>query len=85
MSQTDFFRANEVTPEVEKEIEECFTYAPWDGVKAAKGGAVRKALVDAIKVIIANVPSSPTRTVAIRKLIEARMDCNAAITHNGKF
>jgi len=82
---TDFFRATEVTDEVRQQVEECFTYAPWDGVKAAKGGAVRKSIADSVLVIIANVPPCPTRTVAIRKLIEARMDCNAAITHDGKW
>jgi hypothetical protein len=36
-------------------------------------------------VIIETVPPSPDRSVAIRKLREARMDCNSAITFDGKI
>jgi hypothetical protein len=81
----DFNRAHECTPEVAAAIETVFQYAPWTPEKIEAGGKVRQALAEAVKVIVANVPPCPTRTVAIRKIIEARMDCNAAITHDGRF
>lgn len=81
----DFTRANELTPEALASIEDAFEYRPWGPEMVVRGAAVRKALADAVKVIIGNVPPCPDRTVAIRKLREARMDCNSAITHNGKY
>lgn len=81
----DFTRATEVTPEVSEAIEDAFNYHPWDTAKVEKGALVRAALAKAVEVIIANVPPGPDRTVAIRKIREARMDCNSAITHGGKY
>jgi hypothetical protein len=81
----DFVRANELTPEVEAAIDDAFEYHKWDEAKVARGGAVRKALADAVKAIVANVPPSADRTTAIRKIREARMDCNSAITHDGRY
>lgn len=83
--EMDFTRASELTPEVEKEIENAFLYHPWDETKTAKGTKVREALAAAVKVIVAEVPPSPDRSAAIRKLRDARMDCNSAITHDGKY
>ena len=42
-------------------------------------------LAHAVKIIVANVPESADRSVAIRKIREARMDANSAITHHGKY
>ena len=81
----EFMRASELTPEVEKEIEDAFEYHPWDEGQKLKGAVVRAALVFAVKSIIEHVPPGPDRTVAIRKIREARMDCNSAITHGGKY
>lgn len=81
----DFLRSNELTVEVEKIIEDCFDYHPWNEAQTAKGVEVRKALADAVKVIIRNVPPSADRSTAIRKIREARMDCNSAITHEGRY
>lgn len=81
----DFTKANELTPEVESSIDDAFEYHKWDDAKIAQGKAVREALAAAVKVIVANVPSCPDRTVSIRKLREARMDANSAITHSGKY
>lgn len=81
-------RINEVrerTPEVEAEIDDMFTYHPWDADQIERGGKVRAALAEAVKVICANVPPCPDRTVAIRKLREARMDANSAITSRGRY
>ncbi len=76
---------NRDTTITDDQLADVMNYHPWDADKIAKGDKVRAALGDALKVIIENVPPSPDRTVAIRKLREARMDCNSAITHNGKF
>lgn len=81
----DFTRATTLTPEVEAAIDDAFEYHPWDQSKEGRGQAVREALADAVKTIVANVPPSPDRSAAIRKLREARMDCNSAITHDGKY
>ena len=81
----DFTRALDLTPEVEAEIEQAFDYHPWTAEQAARGATVRVTLANAVKVIISNVPPGPDRTVAIRKIREARMDCNSAITHGGEY
>ena len=80
-------RATEVIEcgDVEKAIDDAFTYHPWTEEQLAKGVEVRTALATAVKVIVANVPPSPDRTTAIRKIREARMDANSAITHGGKY
>jgi hypothetical protein len=83
--KVDFARADALTPEVAAAIDDAFEYHPWDSGKVERGAAVRKALADAVKVVVANVPASPDRTVAIRKIREARMDCNSAITHDGRY
>lgn len=50
-----------------------------------KGSLVREALATAVKVIVETVPPGPDRTVAIRKVREARMDCNSAISFTGRL
>jgi len=81
----DINRAAGVTPEVSATVDDMFEYHPWTEPQVAAGKAVREALRNAVKVIIDNVPPSPDRTVAIRKLRDARADCNSAITHGGKY
>ncbi len=81
----DINRAMELTEEVSAVVDDMFDYHKWTDEQVASGGRIRKALADAVKVIIADVPPSPDRTVAIRKLRDARMDCNSAITHGGKY
>lgn len=81
----DFTRATELNAEVEKSIEDAFEYHPWSQEQVDKGTLVRHALMNAVRAIVVNVPPSPDRTVAIRKIREARMDCNSAITHSGKY
>ena len=66
-------------------IDDMFEYHKWSDAQVEAGKRIRKALADAVKIIIADVPPSPDRTIAIRKLREARMDCNSAITHGGKY
>lgn len=81
----DYTRAAVLTPEVKAQIDLAFTYQQWDPQMIAHGNSVRDALRTAAYVIVANVPPSPDRTTALRKLRECRMDCNSAITFSGKF
>jgi len=81
----DLNHATDVTPEISEAIDDMFEYHPWDQEMVERGSLVRRALADAVRAIIANVPPCPDRTVAIRKIREARMDANSAITHNGKY
>jgi len=84
-SRVDFTRATQVTPEVEKQIEDAFEYHPWSDEQVLKGKMVRSALSDAVKMIVSQVPPGPDRSAAIRKIREARMDANSAITHGGRY
>ncbi len=77
--------ARELTPEVSAMVDDMFVYHEWNYEQQTSGSLVRTALADAVKLIIDNVPPSPDRSAAIRKLREARMDCNSAITHHGKY
>lgn len=81
----DFTKAEKLTPEVEAEIDAAFTYARWDQDMVDRGTLVRVALANAVKVMVENVPPCPDRSTAIRKIREARMDANSAITHAGKY
>lgn len=62
-----------------------FTFHPWSDDKIEKSKEVKEALKQAYIAIIKNVPPSPTRTVALRNLTEARMNANMAITFDGAF
>ena len=81
----DFTRATELTPEVQREVEDAFEYHEWTPEQVEAGTRVRRVLADAVLQIILDVPPGPDRTVAIRKIREARMDANSAITHGGKY
>ena len=81
----DLMRATVVDDAVRAEVKSVFEYHPWDKEKIEKGRLVRAALEEAFLVVIANVPPCPDRTVALRKLREARMDCNSALTHDGRY
>ena len=81
----DLNRATEATDDVKETIVDMFDFHSWDTDKIARGKIVRIALENAVEVIIENVPPGPDRTVAIRKIREAKMDCNSAITHGGKY
>jgi hypothetical protein len=81
----DFTRATELTPEVEAAVDDAFEYHAWNDDQKVRGGFIRKALADAVKVIITNAPPGPDRSAAIRSIRSARMDVNSAITHGGKY
>ena len=78
-------QATELTSEVAEAIDDAFEYHKWDERMVLAGNRVRRALADAVKVIVQDVPPGQDRTVAIRKIREARMDANSAITHDGKY
>lgn len=71
--------------DVSDTVDDMFEYHKWTDEQINAGGRIRKALADAVKIIISDVPPGPDRSVAIRKLRDARMDCNSAITHGGKY
>src|SRR4051812_25245999 len=81
----DFLRATQLTPEIEAAIDDSFEYHEWNDAQAGAGREIRRALAEAVKLMIMLVPPCPDRSSAIRKLREARMDANSAITHNGKY
>lgn len=80
----DLSRATELTDEVSLAVDDMFTYHPWAEEQTTRGHEVRIALASAVKVIIRYVPPCADRSAAIRKIREARMDANSAITH-GKY
>lgn len=75
----------ELVDDVLATVDDMFEYHKWDDKKIEAGGQVRAILAEAVKTILAVVPPSADRSAAIRKIREARMDCNSAITHDGKF
>lgn len=85
MDSLNLNRAEKVTDEIALHVDDMFAYHPWSQDQTAKGLAVRRSLAEAYKVIIENVPASQDRSTALRKIREASMDCNSAITHGGKF
>jgi hypothetical protein len=78
----DINRAKTIDP---IDLEDIFEYHKWNDEQVSKGIRVRRVLEEAFAQIIENVPSCPDRAVALRKLREARMNCNSAITHGGKY
>lgn len=66
-------------------IEAAMQYQPWESDQILAGDAVREALTIAALAILAHVPPSPRRTLALQHIISARMDANAAISFRGRF
>lgn len=81
----DLNKVKDYDEEVDMELRNQFTYHPWTPDQLASGERIRDILIRASATIIANVPPCPDRSTALRKIREARMDCNSAITHNGKY
>jgi hypothetical protein len=69
----------------ESNVEEAFTYQPWNEEQVAAGKEIREKLMDAARAMLKGCPETPLRTRAINALVDARMLANAAITFNGKF
>jgi hypothetical protein len=81
----DLNRVEGTNEEINEAIKDQYDYHPWNEDQKMEGELVRRALVEAVRIIIEVVPPSPDRSSALRKLREARMDCNSAITHHGKY
>jgi hypothetical protein len=81
----DFTRASDVTPEVEAAVNDAFEDNEWDEEMLSRVRVVRETLSRSVLTIIRNVPPGPDRSAAIRKIREAHLDCNSAITHNGRY
>ena len=77
--------ATEVTPEVLEELEELSTSHPWTPAQLHNASQFRILWVGLMAAIIKYVPPSADRSAAMRKLREVRMDCNHAITHEGRY
>lgn len=84
VTRPDLNRATELTPEVEAAIDDQFQYRAASPEQIAAMGRVRDVLALAVKQLIRDVPPGPDRSTAIRKIREARMDANSAITHGAK-
>jgi hypothetical protein len=80
----DLSRVRELTPEVESAIDDFFAHNKPDPGKLAAADRVRKILSDAAKTIVQNIPPSPDRTVAMRKLRETLTDSEWALAHGGQ-
>lgn len=81
----NFTTATELTPEIEKEIEDAFKYHAWDDKQAAASANLQAVMITAVKAIIEVVPPSADRSAALRKIREAMWACKAAITFKGKY
>ena len=66
-------------PLTEENLDELFTYhPPTTEARKAAHKAVNDATKECARAIMRNVPDSPEKTLAIRAIIEARMQANAA-------
>lgn len=81
----DFNKTSLVDEGIMAEVDALFEYQPWDEKQILCGKQIRKCLADTFIQILACVPPCDDRSAALRKIREARMDCNSAITHKGKY
>lgn len=66
-------------------IDDAMAYQGWNPDQLEAGNVVREALTAAAKAILRQVPDSPYRSVALRNVLDARMNANAAISFRGRF
>jgi hypothetical protein len=81
-------RATELTPEVQAALDLLFAYRDVAGRDTTRKIHIAETCIclrTAAKAIVMHVPPCPTRTVAIRRLVEARMDCELAIDLEGGY
>ena len=67
------------------EIEDLFSYHPPTPEQRGTYEEINAAFVECAKKIAPLLPGGPGKTVAVRKLSDARMSANAAVALNGKF
>ena len=66
------------------DLEKLFSYQPLTPEMQEHFEAVAKACEHAARVIVAHVPPSADRTLAIQHLVDARMRANSAIALDGR-
>lgn len=66
-------------------IDDAMKYQPWTREQSEAGEIVREVLTAAAKAILRSVPDGAFRSVALRNIIDARMNANAAISFRGRF
>ena len=66
-------------------IDDAMRYQPWTRDQQDAGEQVREVLTQAAKTILRTVPDGPFRSVALRNILDARMNANAAISFRGRF
>ena len=66
-------------------IDDAMRYQPWNLSQVEAGNLVREILTLAAKTILRNVPDGAFRSVALRNILEARMNANVAISFCGRF
>lgn len=76
---------NQATSINDEEVKDIMDYHKWSDEQIKIGQAISESIGAALKIIINTVPPCADRSAAIRKLRDARMDANSAITHNGKY
>lgn len=69
--------------DIEKLLDEVFTYHPPDQQDATKYQRLREAAREFSKVIVENTPACADRMAALRKVREAVMTANAAVALKG--
>ena len=71
-----------ITPEMQREIDNLFTYHSPTEDQIVRYAAIRQAGKDLALTILASTPKSADQTAALRKVREAVMTANAAIATN---
>ena len=66
-------------------ISEIFTYHTPTTEQADKYAQINAAFQECAKTVTGLLPDGPGKTVAVRKLSDARMGANAAVALDGKF
>lgn len=66
-------------------IDDVMKYQPWQPDQLAAGDVVRDSLTAAAKAVLRHVPRCPSRTIALRNIIDARQKANEAISFRGRF
>jgi hypothetical protein len=79
------YNPNFATTITDEQVTDLFDYHPWTDEQKAAGVRIREALGSAFKAVVEGAPPSADRSAALRKIRDARMDANSAITHNGKY
>jgi hypothetical protein len=69
----------------EKEITDIFSYHPPTQVQRETYEEINEAFIECANAIVPLLPDGPGKTVAIRKLSDARMAANASVALEGKF